>query len=129
MRILKAGVAYFALVFVAGFLLGSVRVPLLEPRIGVRAAELAELPLMLAASAVAAQWVLGRIAVPARAPARLAMGAVALALMLVAEFGLVLGLRGMSVESYLAARDPVSGTAYYLSLCVFALLPLALRRR
>ena len=128
MRILKAGVLYFSLVFAAGFLLGSIRVPLLEPRLGARAAELLELPVMLLAIVAAARWVLRRLAVPASAAARLAMGGVALALMLAAEFGLVLNLRGMSIEQYLATRDPVSGTAYYLSLCVFALIPLAMRR-
>ena len=128
MRILKAGVLYFSLVFAAGFLLGSIRVPLLEPRLGARAAELLELPVMLLAIVAAARWVLRRLAVPASAAARLAMGGVALALMLAAEFGLVLSLRGMSIEQYLATRDPVSGTAYYLSLCVFALIPLAMRR-
>ena len=128
MRILKAGVLYFLLVFAAGFLLGSIRVPLLEPRLGARAAELLELPVMLLAIVAAARWVLRRLAVPASAAARLAMGGIALALMLAAEFGLVLSLRGMSIEQYLATRDPVSGTAYYLSLCVFALIPLAMRR-
>lgn len=128
MRILKAGVLYFSLVFAAGFLLGSIRVPLLEPRLGARAAELLELPVMLLAIVAAARWVLRRLAVPASAAARLAMGGIALALMLAAEFGLVLSLRGMSIEQYLATRDPVSGTAYYLSLCVFALIPLAMRR-
>jgi hypothetical protein len=128
MRILKAGVLYFSLVFAAGFLLGSIRVPLLEPRLGARAAELLELPVMLLAIVAAARWVLRRLAVPASAAARLAMGGIALALMLAAEFGLVLNLRGMSIEQYLATRDPVSGTAYYLSLCVFALIPLAMRR-
>ncbi|MGD1153715.1 MAG: hypothetical protein ABR911_12710 [Syntrophales bacterium] len=33
MRILKAGILYFALVFGAGFVLGTVRVLFVEPRI------------------------------------------------------------------------------------------------
>ena len=47
---------------------------------------------------------------------RLGMGLVALGLMLVAEFGLVLWLRGLSIKEYLATRDPVSGTVYYVML-------------
>jgi type IV secretory pathway TrbD component len=51
------------------------------------------------------------------------MGFVAVALLLVAELNLVLWLRGLSLNEYLASRDPVSGTVYYLMLFVFALMP------
>jgi len=40
--------------------------------------------------------------------------------LLAAEFLLVLQLRGLSVAEYIASRDPVAGTAYGLSLLVFA---------
>jgi hypothetical protein len=53
----------------------------------------------------------------------------ALALLLVAEFGFVLWLRAMSIREYLATRDPVSGTVYYVMLLVFAIMPLLLARR
>jgi hypothetical protein len=49
--------------------------------------------------------------------------------MLVAEFALVLRLRGLSISEYLATRDLVSGTVYYVMLVVFALMPLLLARR
>jgi len=55
------------------------------------------------------------------------MGCIALALLLVAEFGLVLWLRGLSIREYLATRDPVSGTVYYVMLAVFAVMPLLVR--
>ena len=42
----KAGTAYFALVFGAGFVMGAIRVPLLVPRLGERVAELIEMPFM-----------------------------------------------------------------------------------
>ena len=45
-QIIKAGLAYFALVMGAGFLLGMVRIPFLVPRFGERLAELMEMPLM-----------------------------------------------------------------------------------
>jgi hypothetical protein len=51
------------------------------------------------------------------------MGGIALVLLLVAEFGLVLWLRGLSIREYLATRDPVSGTVYYVMLGVFAIMP------
>ena len=57
------------------------------------------------------------------------MGIIGLALLLVAEFGLVLWLRGLSIREYLATRDPVSGAVYYLMLVVFAIMPLFVARR
>jgi len=38
-RVVGAGLLYFALTFGAGFLLGPIRILVLEPRVGVRAAE------------------------------------------------------------------------------------------
>jgi type IV secretory pathway TrbD component len=43
--------------------------------------------------------------------------------MLIAEFGFVLWIRGLSVKKYFATRDPVSGATYYLLLMVFAIMP------
>jgi len=123
MQVMKAGLVYFALVFGAGFALAPLRLLWLLPRVGERAAELIELPLMLVVSALAARWVLGRYCRDCRSGRRLAVGAIAVSLMLVAEFGLVLPLRGLGPLEYLATRDPVSGTAYYLALVLFALMP------
>jgi hypothetical protein len=44
--------------------------------------------------------------------------------MLVAEFGFVLWVRGLSIRQYLATRDPVYGTVYYAMLVVFGAMPL-----
>ncbi len=57
------------------------------------------------------------------------MGCVALGLLRVAEFTLVRWLRGLSITEYLAARDPVSGTVYYLMLGGFAIMPFLVGRR
>ena len=57
------------------------------------------------------------------------MGGIALSLMLIAEFTLVLWLRGLSIREYLAGRDPVAGTIYYLMLGLFAVIPLLVVRR
>ena len=54
-----------------------------------------------------ARWTVLRLAVPSVLSARLGMGLVALGLVLVAEFGFVLWLRGLSIREYLATRDPV----------------------
>lgn len=119
----KAGVLYFTLVFSAGFVLGTIRTLWVVPHIGERRAELMEMPIMLVVTILAARWTVLRLAVSPMSSARLGMGCVALALMLIAEFGFVLWVRGISIKNYLATRDPVSGTVYYGMLVVFAIMP------
>ncbi len=127
-RNLKTGLAYFAIVFCAGFALAPLRLVWLVPRVGERAAELIELPVMLVVIVVAARWLRRRRGAGWSAADRVATGAIALALMLGAEFGLVLQLRGLGLAEYLAGRDPVAGTAYYLTLVAFTLMPWLLGR-
>lgn len=122
--VLKAGVLYFVLVFGAGFVLGPVRILWAVPFFGARMAELMETPIMLVIMIASARWLVRRLAVPSTTSSRLGMGCVALGLLLVAEFTIVLWLRGMSVSEYFASRDPVSGTVYYATLIVFAAMPL-----
>jgi hypothetical protein len=124
MRILKASLVYCAIVFGCGFVLGTVRTLWVVPRIGTRSAELLEAPIMLVVSIMAARWTVLRLNVPCARSPRLAMGGVALVLLLFAEFGLVLWIRGLTIKEYLATRDPVSGTAYYVALGFFAMMPL-----
>jgi hypothetical protein len=129
MRILKAGVLYFLLVFGAGFVLGTIRTLWVVPRLGTRIAELLETPIMFVVTILAARWIVLHLSVPHTRPGRLGMGGIAFGLLLVAEFGLVHWLRGLSIREYLATRDPVSGTVYYGMLGVFAIMPLLLGRR
>jgi type IV secretory pathway TrbD component len=129
MQFLKAGVLYFALVFGAGFVLGPIRILWVVPRFGTRMAELMETPIMFVVILVAARWIVRRFAVPSTPSSRLGMGCIALGLLLVAEFTLVLWLRGLSISDYLANRDPVSATVYYVMLGVFAIMPLLVARR
>ena len=129
MKIFKAGVLYFALVFGAGFVLGAIRTLWVVPRFGARTAELAEMPIMFVVTLVAARWLVRRLAVPAMLSSRLGMGGVGLGLLLIAEFTLVLRLQGLSISEYLATRDLVSGTVYYVMLGLFAIMPLLVARR
>jgi hypothetical protein len=116
-------------VFGVGFVLGTIRTLWVVPRIGTMKAELMETPITLVVTIVAARWTILRLGVPFTLSARLGMGFIALALLLVAEFGPVLWLRGLSIREYLATRDPVSGTVYYVMLAVFAVMPLLVVRR
>jgi hypothetical protein len=127
-RALKASAAYFALVFGTGFVLGAIRVPYLVPRLGVRAAELLEMPLMLAAIVLAARFVVRRFALPASVAARLPVGLAALGMLVACESILVVA-RGQSLAGYVASRDPVSGPVYLGMLVLFALMPLLVAQR
>ena len=129
MRELRGGLFYFALVFGAGFLLGTVRVTLLVPRLGVRTAELLEMPVMLVVIVLAARLVNRKFLDGLRFAGRLRAGLVALALLAAAELLLALFLTGASIEAYLASRDPVSGSVYLLMLILFALMPAMLGSR
>ena len=123
MRIFKAGVLYFVLVFGTGFLLGTVRTFWVVPRLGSRTAELVESPIMFAVTIVAARFVVRRFALPASASVRLTVGGIALVLIILAEFGFVLWLRGMSVSQYFATRDMVAAAVYYSMILLYAVMP------
>ena len=116
------GAVYFGLVFGVGFLLGIVRVSAVQPRLGERWAELAEAPLMLTAIILSARFVVRRFPAPRRAD-YLASGGVALLLLVLVEFSVVLGIRGLSLGEYFAERDPVAGSVYVIMLGVFAAMP------
>ncbi len=121
--VIKAGLAYFALVFGAGFVLGALRVTFLVPRLGERMAELGEMPLMFVVILVAAGFVIRRFAVPPSMPARLGAGLLALVLLLAAELVLALVLQEQSFADYVASRDRVSGSVYLAMLVYFAIMP------
>jgi hypothetical protein len=121
--LLKAAGLYFAAVLGAGFVFGTLRVLWLVPHVGNRAAELIEMPFMLAVMIFAARWIVRRFSLSSRARVRLGVGFVALALVLAVEFTLVLPLRGITIGEYFATLDPVSGSVYYALLGLYALLP------
>lgn len=125
---LRAAIVYFACVFAAGFVLGTVRVALLAPRLGERTAELIELPVMAAVSLLVARWRVARTAKlrPAR---QLAVGWLALAMLLGAECALGALLAGRPPAAVLFDRDPVAGAAYGAALLAFAFGPWFWARR
>jgi hypothetical protein len=125
---LTRAAVYFGVVFGVGFLLGIVRVLALEPRLGERWAELAEAPLMLTAIVLSARFVVHRFPA-ADAASYFLSGGIALLLLLLVEFSVVLGIRGLSLGQYFAERDPVAGGVYVLLLAIFAAMPWVFGRR
>ncbi len=122
-KTLLAALAYFALVFGAGFLLGAIRVPFIVPRIGERYAELAEMPLMFVAIYFASRHVLRRYCQTTGSAGAIVVGVIALSFLVAAELLLAVMLAGRSVGEYVLSRDPVSGSVYLLMLVVFAAMP------
>lgn len=91
---------YFVIVFAIGFGLGTIRALVLAPSLGEVRAVLIELPIMLAASWLVCGWLLKRT--PLRASAAAAMGAFALALLLLAEAALSIMAFGRTPLEHLA---------------------------
>ena len=121
--VVRAGAAYFALVYGAGFTLGLVRVPFLVPRFGERVAELLETPIMLVVIYFSSRYVVRRFALASSARFAVAVGVVALVLLLAAELLLAVALQGDSIAAYISGRDPISGTVYLASVLLYAVMP------
>ena len=128
MAMMRAGAVYFLLVFGAGFAFGVLRVLLVVPAIGERLAELTEAPLMLLVIFLAARWTVYRFHPSPGFWPRFGIGATALGLLLLAEWGVVVFVREQTVGQYLTERDPVAGAVYFMSLVVFLLMPVFVRR-
>ncbi len=124
MNALRAGCAYFASVFAVGFLLGALRVFVIEPEIGALAAVLVETPFILAASWMLCRYWVRRFNVPPETAPRLFMGFTAFGLLLAAE--LILGFYGFerSVADQLAAYKQAPGAVGLASQALFGLFPL-----
>lgn len=130
MRALRAAFLYFALVFAAGFLFGTIRTMVLVPRLGEARAILVESPLMLAVSLVAARFVVQRLAVSERLSDRLAMGLIAFLFLMLAETLLGVLLFGTTPTATLAAMVSPAKLPGFMVQLLFAALPalLLLRR-
>lgn len=126
--IVAAGVLWFVVMFGLGFLLGPIRIFLLEPRLGATGAVLVEAVPMIALMWVLAPWVARLFAVPPTPRARLAMGGIGLLLLVIADTLLGWLLFNRGIESLLDRPRTPDGQVYLLMLLVFLLMPF-LRRR
>jgi uncharacterized membrane protein YhdT len=122
---IKVGILYFAIVFAAGFLLGTFRVFVLLPLIGELAAVALELPIILIISWLVCRRLINRFSVPATASQRLAIGALAFCLLMLAEVGLSVLVFDRSGAEYLAHLQTAPGLLGLAGQIAFALLPLA----
>jgi hypothetical protein len=129
MNTFKPALIYFALVFGTGFMLGTIRVLWLVPKLGVRTAELIEMIPMFVAILLSARWINQHFSNVENSSTRLKIGFLALIFLLTAEIALGVGLRGVSIPEALLSHDPISGTVYYAMLILSALMPWLLARQ
>jgi hypothetical protein len=122
---IRAGVLYFAIVFTAGFLLGALRVFIILPIIGGLAAVALELPVILFISWLACRKLVTQLSVPALASHRIAMGASAFAMLMLAELALSVLVFSRSGPEFLADLRTPPGLLGLAGQIAFALLPLA----
>lgn len=126
---LKLSLIYFLLVFAAGFLLGTLRTLFLLPVMSARYAELLEMPIMLCVIYFSAKIITGKTSPENKNRDHLLIGTLALLFLLIAEFTLVLRLRGISIWEYFTTHDAVSGIAYVFSLVLYLLMPFWVGKR
>jgi ABC-type uncharacterized transport system permease subunit len=120
----KAGTVYFALVFGAGFILGTLRVLIVTPKLGESVAVALELPVMLALSWVACSWVTARLDVPEKWTVRLSMGAYAFSVLMLAELGISTLMLGRSVLEHLGHYRELPALLGLVAQILFAFFPL-----
>ena len=122
MKLLRAAIVYWAMVFALGFVLGTIRVLWVIPLVGLMPATLLELPIILAASWFAAGWLVRRFGIASRGEA-LAVGVLAFAILMAAECALAGVLIGQTPAQYLAGLRQPHALLGLAGQAAFALMP------
>ncbi len=123
---LLAAAAYFAAVFAVGLTLGAAREWGIRPHVGTLASIAIEAPAMLLACWVSARLVVRRFAITTPGD-RMRMGALAFALLIVAELLGSLALRGMSPGQWLAHFAEPAGFLSLSLFVAFAAMPVVVK--
>jgi hypothetical protein len=119
----RAGTAYFLVVFVVAFAVGTFRVTIVAPRLGAVMAVSLEAPLILIVSWFASHWACARVSVPGDVMPRLLMGAVAFFLLMLAELVFAVIVFGRPVDLYLGSFTTTEGLIGLTSQILFAFIP------
>lgn len=124
-RVIEAAFIYFAMVFGAGFVLGTLRTLLWQHRMGEATAVLLEIPLMMLVCWIAAGTVVRRW--PTGLQGRYAIGALAFAMLMGAEVAVSMLIFGRSLGDHLALLATPTGGLGFIGQVAFAFFP-AMRR-
>lgn len=122
-RAMIAGVVYFLALFALGFVLGTIRVTLVAPRLGELAATLMEVPLMLTAGFFTCRWAIRRWQVSRTMAIRWAMVLCFLILLLLFETLLGSLLFGRTMAQQWTALAAPAGMLGLCAQLIAALFP------
>ena len=122
-RPLRAGLAYFVIVFTIAFAVGVVRTLVIAPAIGATAAVMVEVPIILTVSWFAARWVVAH-RVLIRPVDKAMTGLIAFVLLMLAELSLAQLLAGQTPGQWAASLFGIPGIIGLCSQIAFALMPL-----
>lgn len=120
---IRAGLAYFLIVFGLGFLLGTFRVLVLLSQMPEAFAVMLELPLMLVLSWIVALRLIRRFRVPKRLAPRLVMGCLAFALLMLGEVAVSLLAFGRSLSEHLVHYTEARALLGLAGQIAFAMFP------
>lgn len=123
----RAGLAYTAAVFAVAFVLGTIRVSLVAPRLGDLIAVLLEAPIVLAVSWQLARACLRRFRVASDARSRLLMGGVAFTFLMALELVVSVVAFGETLASYFSTFRTMPGIVGLATQVCFAAIPWAQR--
>jgi hypothetical protein len=106
---LRAGIVYTLCVFVFAFVVGTIRVTLVAPRLGELLAVILEAPVVLAVSWRVSLWSNRRFNVSRDSRARVLMGIVAFLSLMLLELGFAVLVFGESLDHYFAKFPTTPG--------------------
>ncbi len=120
---IKAGISYFSIVFAIAFGFAMFRVLALTPLIGPTLAVVVEIPVILGVSWISCGWIIRRFAVPTGLTYGALMGALAFALLMLAEFGLSAFLFGRTLAQHIAIYEGLPEQMGLAAQILFAAIP------
>ncbi|MSQ11067.1 MAG: hypothetical protein EXR52_08735 [Dehalococcoidia bacterium] len=88
---------------------------------------LAELPVILAATAYATEWSVRQVGVPSQVVQRLLMGGIAFVLVQMAELGLWMTM-GLSPDAYVTRLSTPAGSVGLMAQTLVVVIPVSLTR-
>ena len=116
--------AYYALgIFALGFVLGTVRILVLQPLMGPLAAVCIEVPVMLTASWFYSSWLLSKHTTTYHTTTLLVWGLAAFVLLLCLELALATLVFGQPVQAFFTALLTPAGAVGLAAQFMFGLLP------